>query len=140
MTEFVDTNVLLYAWNPEASHKQTISIELLERLSLDDNGAISIQVLMEFYATATRKYRMPDALIEQAISDFQRWQIHRPDYSSVIEAIHLHHRHKLHWFDAMILNSAIETGCEILWTEDFQDGQQFGNLVVRNPYRNSRVI
>ena len=43
-------------------------------------------------------------------------------------------------YDAMILNSAIESGCSILWTEDFQDGQRFGDLVIRNPYKNARIV
>jgi len=140
MTEFVDTNVILYAKDLNAVRKRQLSIELLERLTRDGSGTISIQVLIEFYANAIGKYRMPDAEVEDAISGLKLWRIHRPDYSSVIEAIQLHRRHRLHWFDAMILNSAIEMGCGILWTEDFQDGQRFGDLVVRNPYKNSQVV
>ena len=58
----------------------------------------------------------------------------------MINAIHLQRRHKLSLFDAMILNSAMESDCSILWTEDFSDGQRFGDLVVRNPYKNSRIV
>jgi predicted nucleic acid-binding protein len=140
MIEFVDTNVFLYAYDADAIRKQNISIELLARLSTDNAGAISVQVLVEFYANATRKLGMSSKSVEEAIGDFSFWRIHRPDYSSVIDAIYLQRRYKLSWFDAMILNSAIESGCSVLWTEDFNDGQRFSDLVVRNPYKNARIV
>jgi predicted nucleic acid-binding protein len=140
MIEFVDTNVLLYAYEADATMKQNISVELLERLSLDEIGALSVQVLVEFYSNATRKFGMSSKLVEEAIGDFSSWRLHRPDYASVIEAIHLQRRYKLAWYDAMILNSALESGCSILWTEDFSDGQEFGDLVIRNPYKHARLV
>ena len=140
MTEFVDTNILLYAYDAGAILKQNISIELLERLSRDGVGALSVQVLVEFYSNATRKFRMSSSSVEEAIEDFSAWRVHRPDYSSVIDAIHLQRGNKLSWLDAMILNSALESGCSVLWTEDFNDGQRFGDLVIRNPYKNSHIF
>lgn len=66
--------------------------------------------------------------------------LHRPDYPSIVAAVHLQRRYKLAWYDAMILNSALETGCSILWTEDFSDGQRFGDLTIRNPYKHARIV
>ncbi len=59
---------------------------------------------------------------------------------SVLAAVHLQRRYKVAWYDAMILNSALESGCSILWTEDFSDGQRFGDLVIRNPYKHARFV
>ncbi len=140
MIEFVDTNVLLYASDSDAVQKQPVSIALLERLLLAGTGALSVQVLMEFYSNATRKFRMTSLEAETVIEGLAKWRIHRPDHSSVMEAIHLQRRYNLAWFDSMILNSALETGSTVLWTEDFSDGQRFGGLVVRNPYKNSRIV
>jgi predicted nucleic acid-binding protein len=120
--------------------KQNISVELLERLSLNEIGALSVQVLVEFYSNATRRFACRASWWEDVIGDFSSWRVHRPDYASVIEAIHLQRRYKLSWFDAMILNSALESRCSILWTEDFSDGQRFGDLVIRNPYKNARLV
>lgn len=140
MIEFVDTNVILYACDASAILKHDLSVALLDRLVADRARAISVQVLGEFYANATRKFRMTSHEAEGMLADFAEWPLHRPDYSSVIAAIHLQRRYKLAWYDAMILNSAIESDCSILWTEDFSDGQRFGDLVIRNPYKNSRLV
>ncbi len=140
MSEFLDTNILLYAHDPDFGLKQELSIALLSRLVPEKIGALSIQVLVEFYSTATRKFRMTSQEAEAILEDFADWRLHRPDYASVIAAIQLQRRYKLAWYDSMILNSALETGCTVLWTEDFQDGQRFGDLVIRNPYKNARIV
>jgi len=140
MSEFLDTNVVCYAYDASAGYKHEISVNLIQRLLLDSAGALSIQVLVEFYSVVTRKLQAASQIAEAALEDLSIHRIHRPDYSSVIEAIHLQQRYKLAWNDAMILNSALETGCSILWTEDFSDGQRFGDLVIRNPYKNSKIV
>jgi predicted nucleic acid-binding protein len=140
MSEFVDTNVLCYAHDLGASQKHELSLDLLSRLFLEKAGVLSVQVLMEFYSNATGKLRLTSQYAESVIDDFSAWRLHRPDYPSIVGAIHLQRRHRLSWWDAMIVNSALETGCSILWTEDLNDGQRFGDLVVRNPYKNSRIV
>jgi predicted nucleic acid-binding protein len=140
MNEFVDTNVILYACDASAVQKHDLSVALLARLAANKGGVLSIQVLMEFYSNATRKFRMSSHEAEAVLDDFADWRLHRPDYPSVIEAVRLQRRYKLAWYDAMILNSALESGCSVLWTEDFSDGQRFGDLVIRNPYKHARIV
>ena len=133
--EFVDTNVLIYAHDGGAGAKHEASVQLLERLFEEGAGAISIQVLSEFYAAATRKLRMPAGEAEAAVADLGVWFIHRPAHSDLIRASHLHRKHGISWWDAMILNSALESGCSVLWSEDFSHLQRFGKLTIRNPFR-----
>lgn len=140
MSEFVDTNIVVYAHDRDAVQKHNTSVELLSRLAADGSGAVSIQVLMEFYNTALRKLRMKSETAEAVIADLADWRLHCPDHASILSAVQLQRRYQLAWYDAMILNSALESGCSILWTEDFQDGQRFGDLVIRNPYKNARVV
>lgn len=54
--------------------------------------------------------------------------------SDLLSAITLQRRHRMSWWDAMIVNSAIQTDARILWTEDLNHGQRFGHLVVQNPF------
>ncbi|HVV47108.1 MAG TPA: PIN domain-containing protein [Bryobacteraceae bacterium] len=140
MSEFADTNILLYAYSSDPGAKQEQSIVLLQRLASDRTGVISTQVLVEFCSAAIRKLHMTEADAKAALSDFSDWPLQRPDFASVTTALHLQQRYQLAWHDAMILTSAIESGCSILWTEDFQDGQRFGDLVVRNPYKKARAV
>jgi len=53
--EFVDTNVLIYAFDATAGEKRRVAVELITRLWLDRRGCISLQVLQEFYVAVTRK-------------------------------------------------------------------------------------
>jgi len=140
MNEFVDTNVFCYAHEPGAGRKHEISIDLIKRLVEEETGSISIQVLVEFYSVATGKLRLSSQYAEAVLNDLGGWYLHRPDHSAIIGAVHLQRRYKLAWYDAMILNSALETSCSVLWTEDCSDGQRFGDLVIRNPYKNAHLV
>jgi len=110
-------------------------VELLERLFEEGAGAVSTQVLVEFYAVATRKLGMTSTEAEAVIRDLGGWIIHRPAHADLLKAAQMHRRYKLGWWDALILTSAIELGCTVLWTEDFSGHQRFGPITIRNPFR-----
>jgi predicted nucleic acid-binding protein len=133
--EFIDTNILVYAQDGGAGRKHDRSVDLLKRLFEEANGALSVQVLSEFYSAATKKLSMKSEEAEEAISDLGGWSIHRPGHADVVRAIRLLRRYKISWRDALVINSAIELGCSILWSEDLTDGQRFGTVTVRNPFR-----
>jgi len=133
--EFVDTNIFLYAVDRRDGGKQACAIELIERLIQEGSGAISTQVLAELFSVAIQKLRLSSEEAEQMIVDLKGWTLHRPDHPDLVRASNLHRRYKIQWWDALIVNSAIELGCDILWTEDLRDGQKIGALTVRNPFR-----
>lgn len=133
--EFVDTNIFVYASDLGMGAKFQTAVDLIARLAESAAGAISTQVLSEFYNTATGKLRMPGEEAEETVRDLAAWILHRPGHADVLNAIRIQRRYRLGWWDAMIVNSAIECGAEILWTEDLRAGQKFGSLVVRNPFR-----
>ena len=133
--EFVDTNILVYAHDRGARPKHGQAVVLLARLFEDARGAVSIQVLSEFYSAATKKLAMKSDEAEEVIADLGAWTIHRPGHADLLKASRLHRRYKIAWWDALILNSAIELGCSVLWTEDLADGQRYGPVMVRNPFR-----
>jgi predicted nucleic acid-binding protein len=132
--EFVDTNVLIYAHDFSAGRKQATAADLLLRLADRNCGALSIQVLSEFYSITTRKLRLSSRRADELIAGFAGWTIHGSGYSDLLQASRLHQEHGVSWWDALIVNSAMELGCTTLWTEDLQHGQQFGAVTVRNPF------
>lgn len=134
IVEFIDTNILIYAEDSGMGIKHKIAVDLVARLANQNTGAISTQVLAEYFNSATKKLRMSSEDAEATIRDLSSWAIHRPSHASLLSAIALQRRHQLSWWDAMILNSAIESGAAILWSEDFNTGQNFGQIVVRNPF------
>lgn len=76
--EFVDTNILIYAEDSGMGAKHRMAVDLLSRLASQDIGAISTQVLAEYYSAATRKLRMSSDEAEETIRDLASWTIHRP--------------------------------------------------------------
>lgn len=135
--EFVDTNVLLYAYDRGKPHKQTKAVALLKKLWQEGSGALSVQVLQEFYVNVTRKLPQPlkTKEAEAVVTDYGAWKVYAPRFVDVIKAIQLQQIHPLSFWDAMIVHSARTLGCHILWSEDLNSGQRFGSLEVRNPFQ-----
>jgi predicted nucleic acid-binding protein len=125
----------VYAHDGGAGRKHDLSVNLLKRLFEEANGALSVQVLSEFYSAATKKLSMKSEEAEEAITDLTGWTIHRPGPSDVLKTIRLSRRYKISWWDALVINSAIELGSSVLWSEDLTDGQRYGTVTVRSPFR-----
>ena len=132
--EFVDTNVLIYAFDRTAGKKRETAVALLARLWSDRIGCLSLQVLQEFYVTATKKLKMAPAEAYAQIDRFGKWTVHRPEVNDVLMAIQLHREKKVSFWDAMILRSAMSSGCDLVWSEDLSDGQRWDGVTVRNPF------
>ncbi|GAC1333732.1 MAG: PIN domain-containing protein [Candidatus Dormibacteria bacterium] len=134
--EFLDTNVLVYAHDTTAGDRRAGAIELLERLAHDRRVALSVQVLQEFFVTVTRKLPNPIAITEaQAIvADLSTLPTHAPSGNDVLAAIDLHRAHGISFWDAMVIRSAAQLDCAVLWSEDLAAGQQYGSVEVRNPF------
>lgn len=132
--EFVDTNIFVYAHEGGAGLKHDKAVDLITRLFDEQAGAVSIQVLAEFYVTATKKLGMKSEEAEEAIADLGSWTIHRPAHGDVLRACKIQRQHKIRWWDALIIQSASELGCEILWSEDLAAGKHYGALTVQNPF------
>ncbi|MEO6794486.1 MAG: PIN domain-containing protein [Mycobacterium sp.] len=134
--EFVDTNILLYAYDPAAGERHEAASALVDRLWRDRRGALSIQVLQEFYVNVTRKITKtmaPDVAVD-TLKSLARWRVHSPLGDDVIAAAALSSRHQLSFWNAMIVRSAAELRCDTLWTEDLDDGQVIEGVQLTNPF------
>lgn len=134
--DFVDANVLVYAFDSSAGKKQQAAKALLERLWESNSGCVSIQVLQEFFVTVTRKVARP-LPVEDAkarIREFAAWRVFAPAPEDVLAAIDLHGQAKIGFWDAMVVLAAAESGCDVLWTEDLNDGQVLRGVRIRNPF------
>ena len=134
--EFVDANVLVYAFDSSAARKQDEARRLLERLWESRAGCLSVQVLQEFFVTATKKVARP-LPVEDASSrvrEFAAWRVFSPTADDVLAAIGLHARANIAFWDAMIVVAAAESACDVLWTEDLSDGQVLQGVRIRNPF------
>jgi predicted nucleic acid-binding protein len=136
--KFVDTNVLVYAHDLTAGDKHSRARALLEELWDTREGCLSVQVLQEFFVTTTRKIPKPldPSAAAQIIGDLARWRVHAPAAPDVLAAIDIRRQAGTSFWDAMILRSAQELGCPVLYSEDLNAGQSYAGIRVTNPFTN----
>jgi len=134
---FVDINVLVYAEDADAKDKHIIARDLLLQRWRDRDGVVSIQVLQEFYVTVTRKLKKPltSARALEIVEEYLTWTVVENTGHLLVEAIRLQQRSKLSYWDAMVVQAAISSGCERMYSEDLNAGQRFGSLVIDNPFK-----
>ena len=133
---FVDTNVLLYAISRDAAEqdKAKRANDLLGERDL----ALSVQVLQEFYAQATRASRR-DAISDQQavllIESFRRFPVQDLTCGIMLAALDARQRFQLSYWDAAIIEASRALGCTEVLSEDLNDGQDYGGVRVTNPFR-----
>ena len=134
--EFVDTNILLYAYDAAAGERHDRATALVDRLWRERRGAVSVQVLQEFYVNATRKVAktIDTEVAVDMLKSLMRWRVHSPLPDDVIAAAMLSSRYQLSFWDAMIVRSAAELRCDTLWTEDLNEGQVIEGVRLSNPF------
>jgi predicted nucleic acid-binding protein len=130
VADFLDTNVIIYAYSADRA-KKTVALNLLS-----GSPTISTQVLNETVSVFRRKNFMADAAISMAIDDLSAWcRVIRIDVGTIKRALDLTSRYQFSYYDALIASSAIEAGCAILYSEDMQHGQTIdGTLKIANPF------
>ena len=132
---FLDSNILIYAFDTAEPVKRARSRALIESLPAEAI-VLSAQVVNEFYFTVTRKLRRPllAAQAEEAVRGLSGFRILPLDYKLSMAAMELVRKHQLSIWDALVLESALDGKCRTLFSEDFQDGRKYGALTVTNPF------
>jgi predicted nucleic acid-binding protein len=136
---FVDTNVLIYAHDGSAGTKRDQALTLVEQLWESREGCLSVQVLQEFFVNVTRKIAKPlrGETAKDIVADFSRWHVHVPAADDVLGAIGIHQRTGISFWDAMIVRSAAEMSCAVLYSEDLNADRQYSEIRVENPFQPS---
>jgi len=134
--QFVDTNILVYAHDTSAGEKYAQAKALIAGLWDSGAGCLSVQVLQEFYVTVTQKVRQPfkSEVATQVVEALSFWRVFAPDARDVLAAIALQQRHQLSFWDAMIIHSAAQLGCQTIWSEDLGVGRVYNGVRVLSPF------
>ncbi len=127
---FLDTNILVYAsliGEPKAVTGKALR---------DIGGVISVQVLNELTNVLLRKARWPWDAVRESLTLTRAILEVVPLTETIHEdGLRLAERYSLSIYDAMIVAAALESGCDVLWSEDMQDSQIIeGRLRIRNPF------
>lgn len=136
MKTFVDTNILVYAHDADAGARHATARTLLAELWEGRSGVLSTQVLQEFYAVVTRKFKpaMPRTKARAIVAAYGEWCAVATEPQLIVAASGLEEEHTLPFWDALIVQAAIQVGAERLLSEDLQDGRRFGGLTIENPF------
>ncbi len=136
MSHFFDTNVLLYAISP-APHEAAKRARA-EVLLLQPDGAVSVQVLQEFYVQATRATRQARLAHEDAVDLVRAWtrfRVQEMTMALLERALEIKAAHGFSYWDSAIIAAACALGCSTLYTEDLAHGRQIDDVVIINPFR-----
>jgi predicted nucleic acid-binding protein len=132
---FVDANVLVYTLDPRDPAKQKRAAAWRDHLWQTGLGRTSTQVLSETYAVMRRLRRdAPAEAFWDAIALYFAWNPHPADETLMRRAHEIERRFRTSWWDGMIVAAAQLQSCEVLLTEDLQDGMVFGGVTVRSPF------
>lgn len=132
---FIDTNVLVYLFDADSPGKQARARVVLEEFA--ESAILSTQVLSEFYVAVTRKLGkpLPEDQAQAAFKALCELEV-RPGHLNLVKsAIRRSRNSQLSYWDALIIETALEAETTVLMTEDLQHGQQFDRLQVVNPFR-----
>ena len=131
---FLDTNILIYSYSEDEIEKQTIANELLEEYS--ENIIISNQVVNELVNVLFKKFKLSSDDIENVVLELDTFiPIVNFELATQIKALRLKEKYKFQYYDALIIATALENNCDILFSEDMQHQQVIENvLTIINPF------
>ena len=134
---FLDSNVVIYSCDTTDPRKHKIAAQLLVEVIQRGDGAVSTQVCGEFFnAAVTKRKIMTAAEVQRVIQRMESgMQVSEIDLHLVRDAIAIHERYQLRYWDALIIATAKRMQCTEVLSEDMSDGQDYGGVVVRNPFK-----
>jgi len=131
---FIDTNVLIYSFSEDEPQKQKVAVELIDSVATD--AIISSQVINELANVFLKKFKLSTEQVEDALLELDSLlRIVSFDISTQIKALRLKQRYNLQYFDSLIVATALENRCNILYSEDMQNGLIVDErLKIVNPF------
>lgn len=132
---FIDTNILVYAHDNKAGPKQHAARDLLLDLAQSRLGALSMQVLQEFYTTVTRKLTspLPRETARAIVEDFTHWCVATTP-AEIRQAFLIEDAARIGFWDALIVAAAIRSGATKILSEDLKPGQVIAGVQIENPF------
>jgi predicted nucleic acid-binding protein len=131
---FFDTNVLVYAEDDDTPRKQRLARDLWSEHRRAGTGVVSLQVLQEYFVTVTRKLKFDVPKARRKVELLSEFDVAAPGVADILAAIDLQRLHKFSFWDALILRAAKQSGCRVLFSEDFQQGREMDGVQIVNPF------
>ena len=135
---FIDSNIFIYAYTGDDEQKHSIASDLLRKHILYDEIILSVQILNEFYAVMSR-YNYPHNEIKSCLNEIiEQVKVMPLELKTIKRCILIKEKYCYSWWDSLVLASALENDCTILYSEDLQSNQIIENkLRITNPFASS---
>jgi predicted nucleic acid-binding protein len=134
---FLDTNIFAYTFDAKASAKAKKAAQLVRQAADTGQGIVSYQVVQEFFNVALRRFAEPMNVAEAEqylITVFWPLLAIHSSPALYVEALRITGKHRIRWYDSLIVAAALEGQCETLYTEDLQHGWKIEGLRIENPF------
>jgi predicted nucleic acid-binding protein len=131
---FLDTNVLVYADAGDEPVKQQRALALIGEHRRAGTGVLSTQVLQEYTNVALRKLQLPAALVRERLGFYSRFEMVITTPGLIANGLDLYTLRGMSFYDALIVQAAIASGCALLLSEDMQDGAVHSGVRISNPF------
>ena len=135
---FIDTNVLIYAHDVDAGAKHDIAKRVLQQLWSERRGALSTQVLQEFYVNVTRKIASPlsKTSARAVVNSYVIWCVDATS-EEISAAFRIEVEARIGFWDALIVAAALKAGADRILSEDLNPGQTISGVRIENPFANT---
>jgi len=130
---FIDSNVIIYAYSNSEKAKQQIATKIIK----ENYTVISTQVLQEMSNTLGRKYMLDYSSIKETLQEciYSNNEVYTNQQQSIFKACDIAKRYQFSFYDSLIIAAALESNCDILYSEDLQHNQLIeGVLTIINPF------
>jgi len=133
---FIDTNILIYAFDVSAGKKHQVASHILNDLWNSGLGVLSTQVLQEFYINVVQKIQKPidQKMAQEIIRDLLKWHVVVNNGDSILDAIDISEKYGYSFWDSLIIEAALTGGVSVLLSEDLQHGQVISGVTISNPF------
>lgn len=131
---FLDSNILVYTDDKDAPAKQARALDLVAELRRNGTGVVSMQVLQEYFVAVTRKLQVEASTARRKVELLAEFDVAVPDVDDILAAIDLHRLYGFSFWDCLILRSAKQAACRIVFSEDLQAKREVDGLRIVNPF------
>ncbi len=133
---FLDTNILVYCFDERDLQKQQVARELVKTLVKTKRGRISTQSLQEFYNVVTKRLKCDKNAARLDVERYAKmFPVNNNTPKDILRAISINIQTQFTIYDSLIIAAAIAEGCEVVYSEDLNDGQSVDGVQIVNPFK-----
>ena len=132
---FLDSNILVYCFDTNSPNKQDVAQKIVKKLVDSKNGQLSTQSLQEFFNVITRKLNCTKENAKQSVEYFSAaFPVHCNTVKDILTAISISIKTQFSFYDSLIVAAAKAENCDIVYSEDLNNGQEIDGIKIVNPF------